>query len=106
MMENQSNNNALKADINSDMKSPFYPILILMAAILVWGGFQFSNMYKVRSQLKQQYTAQEPIMNNAEKMRAQLDGMALDIAKLAQGGNSNAQIIVSELNKRGITINQ
>jgi hypothetical protein len=86
------------------IRSPFYPLLILMLAVLVWFGFQISHGFGVRAQLKEQYANQETVMQNAEKMRSQLDGIATDTAKLAHAGNPNARIIIDELNKRGITV--
>ena len=44
-------------------------------------------------------------MQQAAKMRAQLDGIARSTAELAAKGNVNAGTIVQELAKRGITIN-
>ena len=44
-------------------------------------------------------------MQNAVKLRAQLDGIAGDTQRLADAGNANAQAIVNELRRRGVTIN-
>ncbi len=86
------------------IRSPFYPLLVLMLAVLLWFGFQVTQAFGVRAQLKEQYANQEAVMQNAEKMRSQLDGIASDTARLAQAGNPNARIIIEELNKRGITV--
>lgn len=84
--------------------SVFYPVLVTMLALVVWFGFQIASTANTRAQIKQQMANQEPVIQNAEKMRAQLDGIASDTARLAKNGNPNAQIIISELNKRGITV--
>ena len=44
-------------------------------------------------------------MQNAAKMRAQLDALAAETQRLADQGNPNSKILVDELRKRGITIN-
>ena len=43
-------------------------------------------------------------MQNAVKLRAQLDGIAADTQRLANGGNAGAQLIVNDLRRRGVTI--
>ena len=44
-------------------------------------------------------------MDNADKLRTSLDGLAADTQGLADCGNANAALLVTELKKRGITIN-
>ena len=44
-------------------------------------------------------------MDNAGKLRGLLDGLAADTQRLADRGNANAALRVTELSKRGITIN-
>ena len=48
---------------------------------------------------------QEQVVQNATKMRAQLDALAAETQRLADQGNPNAKLLVEELRKRGITIN-
>ena len=48
---------------------------------------------------------QEQVVQNAAKMRAQLDALAAETQRLADQGNPNAKLLVEELRKRGITIN-
>lgn len=88
----------------SNTFSVFYPVLIIVLVMLVWFGFQISSVFNARTQITQQIAQQETVIQNAIKMRAQLDGIASDTARLADSGNPNAQIIINELNKRGITV--
>ena len=44
-------------------------------------------------------------MDNAGKLRTSLDGLAADTQRLADRGNPTAALLVTELKKRGITIN-
>lgn len=55
--------------------------------------------------LKQLHANQEALVQNAVKLRAQLDGIAADTQRLTDSGNANAQVIVNELRRRGVTIN-
>jgi lipopolysaccharide export LptBFGC system permease protein LptF len=96
--------NAVKEQKAPQLFSVFYPVLVTMLALVVWFGFQIASTANTRAQIKQQMANQEPVIQNAEKMRAQLDGIASDTARLARAGNPNAQIIIHELNKRGITV--
>ena len=45
-------------------------------------------------------------MVNSQKMRVQLDAIAAGTKRLADQGNANAQLIVQQLAKNGININQ
>ena len=44
-------------------------------------------------------------MDNAGKLRTSLDSLAADTQRLADRGNANAALLVTELKRRGITIN-
>ena len=86
-------------------RGPFVPLLLLGLAFLVWSVFQavmqirdYDSFLKVRAN-------QEPQMQSATKLRQTLQGIARDTAKLAEGGNAGAQLIVDQLRKRGVNIN-
>ena len=86
-------------------RSPFVPLLLLTVALLSWATFQTVQLVRERRDLRAAHTNQEQQMQQATKMRAQLDGLARSTAELAAKGNVNAGTIVQELAKRGITIN-
>lgn len=86
-------------------RSPFVPLLLLTLALLSWAAFQTVQLARERRDLRVAHTTQEQQMQQAVKMRAQLDGIAKSTAELAAKGNVNAGTIVQELAKRGITIN-
>ena len=50
--------------------------------------------------------AQEPTIQEGAKMRQLLDSLAAKLARLAEGGNSNAKAIMEELRRRGVTVKQ
>jgi len=79
--------------------------LLLSLAVLVWFAYQTITLVSERSTLQQTFAQQEPVLQNASKMRAQLDALAAATQKLADGGNTNATLIVEELKKRGVSIN-
>ena len=85
--------------------SPFLPLLLLAAALVVWFGFQTYQLASESHQLTLLHAGQEAQIEAAGKVRASLDTVAAATARLADGGNVNARILVAELRRRGITIN-
>ena len=77
---------------------------MLAAAWTLWAVFQMVMLFQEGSNLKTLRANQEPTVQQAMKLRAQLDSIAAKTAELAPKGNSNAKAIVDELKKRGITI--
>lgn len=87
-------------------KSPFVPVLLVTLAMTAWFGFQTYQLARERQQLAQLRTVQDGPVEAAAKVRASLDSVATATALLADHGNVNARVIVEELRRRGITINQ
>lgn len=83
---------------------PFAPLLLGLATVAIWFGFQTTQLLKEKENLTQLRNNQTQIYGNAQKMRAQLDALAAETAKLATAGNPNAALIVNALKQRGITI--
>jgi Na+-translocating ferredoxin:NAD+ oxidoreductase RnfD subunit len=82
----------------------FLPLLLGMLTLVIWFGFQTIQLLKERETLSNLKNNQTQIYGNAQKMRAQLDTLAAETAKLAAAGNANATLIVNALKQRGITI--
>lgn len=80
-------------------------MLLIVLAVVVWSGFQASQLYQERATLASLRTNQETTYQNAQKMRTQLDALAAGTQTLANAGNKNAQAVVNALAQRGITIN-
>lgn len=83
---------------------PFAPLLLGLITLTLWFGFQTTQLLKEKENLATLRTNQATIYGNAQKMRAQLDTLAAETAKLAAAGNPNAALIVNALKQRGITI--
>jgi len=81
------------------------PMLLLTAALIIWAVFQTVQLYKERQNLTQAFDNQEQLVVNGKKMRTQLDALASGTKRLADQGNANAQFIVQQLAKNGISIN-
>lgn len=85
--------------------SIFLPTLIVFCALVAWFSFQAFQLFEERAALQESRFAQEQSVQTATKLRASLDAMARETARLAQQGNPNARLLVEELRKRGVTIN-
>lgn len=81
------------------------PVCLVVIAFVVWTGFQTSQLMRERVTLKAILASQEAPVQEAAKLRAQLDTIARGTQELANQGNQNAKTVVAELQKRGITIN-
>ena len=84
--------------------SAFVPLLLLGLAVLAVLGWQTWSLSSERGALNTAFEAQQQTVDNAGKLRASLDGLAADTQRLADRGNPNAAQLVTELKKRGITI--
>ena len=81
------------------------PVCLVVVAFVLWTGFQTSQLMRERGMLKAILASQEAPVQEAAKLRTQLDSIARGTQELANQGNPNAKTIVAELQKRGITIN-
>ena len=85
--------------------SPVVPLLLGLLTLVIWFGFQASQLLQERDNLKTLAANQATLYANAQKMRGQMDAIAAGTARLARAGNPNARQIVDALKARGITIN-
>ncbi len=81
------------------------PLMLMALALLVAFGAQAYLLLGERQALQAAHAAQQQTVDNAGRLRASLDALAADTQRMADGGNPNAALLVSELRKRGITIN-
>jgi len=83
----------------------FLPVLILSIAVVGWAAFQTYQLANERDALQKFVFNQEVLVQNATKLRAQFQGIASETQQLANAGNANAQAIIADLGRRGVTIN-
>lgn len=97
----------LGAPANTDRHGwdPFIPAAIVLLALLSWTCFQTVQLVLDRNSLSKVISGQAEKMEQSNKVRAALQSLGTRTARLAQGGNANATLIIEELRKRGITIN-
>jgi len=90
----------------ADSYGPFLPLLLIGLSLLTWFGFQSWQLVAERQQLEQLTANLQPQIEQANQRRMALDKLALATRQLAGQGNANAGVIVDELRRRGVTINQ
>ncbi|MCV2360338.1 hypothetical protein LNV08_15285 [Paucibacter sp. TC2R-5] len=89
---------------SNDTRSPFVPVLLMGVALVGWLGFQAVQLVAERNQLNAQSAALAPTLEKAAKLREQGDALVNATQALATQGNANAQRMVAELQRQGITI--
>jgi len=87
------------------LHSAFVPVLLGLTALLASLAFQTWSLASERTALVAGHAGQQQTVDNAGKLRTSLDALAADTQRLADTGNPNAALLVTELKKRGITIN-
>jgi hypothetical protein len=94
----------LPAQVTKRM-SPFVPILILTLSFAGWSGFQTTQLVQEKENLAALRAVQDKQVEDSKKLRDGLDKLAKATLALANRGNTNARLIVDELQRRGVTIN-
>ena len=84
--------------------SPWLAVTFVTLAVAAWFAFQTYQLVRERSSLQSVRAAQEPTIEQAQKLRTQLDAISSKTLELAQQGNSGAALIVEQLARRGVTI--
>ena len=79
-------------------------LMLLTLTVLLSLGFNTFSLIRERGNLMAIRENQQATIQQAERVRAQLDSIAKRTLELAQQGNSGAAIIVEQLARRGVTI--
>jgi hypothetical protein len=82
----------------------FLPLGLLVLGFVLMVGFQTVQLIRERGNLFELQLAQEPTVQEAAKLRQQLDSLAKKTAALADSGNLSAKAVVEEMRRQGITI--
>jgi|SRR6185503_2874080 len=85
--------------------SPWLAVTLMTIAMVTWFAFQTYQLVRERGVLQSVKVAQEPTIEQAKKLRTQLEAISKKTLELAQQGNAGASLIVEELARRGVTIN-
>jgi hypothetical protein len=80
------------------------PILLVIGAFFVLIAFETGYAIHDRQALADQKRAQEPVVEEAVKLRQQLEALAGKTAQLAGEGDEGAKTVVDQMKRQGITI--
>ena len=79
-------------------------LTLVVLSWCAWTVFQTVQFVRERNHLTQLKANQETPIQEATKVRAQIEAITADTVKLAAEGNAGAQRIVLELQKRGFKL--
>ncbi len=82
----------------------FVPLLLIGLTLLCGAAALTFDAYNQRLALQAAHSQQQQTVDSAGQLRQQLDKLAADTQRLADAGNASAAVLVTELRKRGITI--
>jgi hypothetical protein len=82
----------------------FLPLALVAVTLVVGASMHTVQLLQEKDALEAQRAAQEPVLENAKKLRGRLEALAGGLATLANQGNANAKALVAELGARGITV--
>jgi hypothetical protein len=85
--------------------NPWPAVTLVTIAMVAWFAFQTYQLVRERGVLQSVRVTQEPTIEQAKKLRTQLEIISQKLLELAQQGNPGAKQIVEELARRGVTIN-
>lgn len=89
---------------NGGWNSLHTTIGLLTIAVFLMVAFQTYQLVREKKTLSNTKIAQEQPVQESIKLRHQLDSVAGDLAKLADGGDAGAKEIVDGLHRRGINL--
>ena len=79
-------------------------LTLVVLSWCAWTVFQTVQFVRDRNHLTQLKASQETPIQEATKVRAQIEAITADTVKLAAEGNAGAQRIIFELQKRGFKL--
>ena len=80
------------------------PIILVVVSLFVLMAFETGQAINDRGALSDLRRSQEPTVQEAIKLRQQLETLAGRTAKLAADGNEGAKTIVDQMKGQGVTL--
>ena len=78
------------------------PLILALAALLVWHGFQTFQLLRERAQLGIAKDSQEAALQESQKVQTQFSTLIGKTSDLAVKGHAGARMVMEELQKRGL----
>jgi hypothetical protein len=80
------------------------PVILVVLALFVLMAFETGQAFHDRSALAELRRSQEPTVQQAVKIRQQLQTLAGKTAELAAAGDAGAQSVVDQMKREGVTL--
>ena len=80
------------------------PVVLVVLSFFVLMGFETGYAIHDRDALAEQWRLQEPVVQEALKLRQKLEALAGKTAQLAAEGNEGAKSIVDQMKRQGVTL--
>jgi TolA-binding protein len=80
------------------------PVVLVVVSLFVLMAFQTGQAIHERGALADLRRSQEPTVQEATKLRQQLEALAGRTAQLAAEGNEGAKTVVDQMKRQGVTL--
>jgi len=80
------------------------PVTLVAFVIFMMVAFQFTQILQDRGAMQQAKAQQQKPLEDAQRIDAQLNALAVGTLKLSQKGDKNAKAIIDRMKKLGITV--
>ena len=80
------------------------PVILVVVSLFVFMAFETAQAIHDRSALSEQRRAQEATVQEAIKIRQQLETLAGKTAQLAGAGDEGAKAVVDEMKRQGVAL--
>jgi hypothetical protein len=80
------------------------PVILIVVSLFVFMAFETGQAIHDRSALSELRHSQEPAVQEAIKVRQQLETLAGKIAQLAAEGDEGAKAVVDQMKRQGVTL--
>jgi hypothetical protein len=82
------------------------PVILAVVSLFVLMAFETGQAIHDRGALADLRRSQEPTVQEATKLRQQLETLAGRTAQLAAEGNEGAKTVVDQMKRQGVTLSQ
>ena len=86
------------------MTAPPLPLILVVLSLFVLMAFETGQAVYDRGALAELRRSQEPTVQEALKLRRQLEALAGQTARLAADGDEGAKKVVEEMKRQGIAL--
>jgi hypothetical protein len=81
------------------------PVSLVAFVVFIMVAFQFTQILQDRGTMQQAKTQQQKPLEDAQRVDAQLNALAVGTLKLSEKGDKDAKAIIDRMKKLGITVN-